>query len=550
MSADAVSSDRRLIGTFDYVVIGAGSAGCVVANRLAADPGKKVLVLEAGGLDDWIWFHIPVGYLFAIGNPRADWLFQTEPQSGLGGRALAYPRGKVVGGCSSINAMVYMRGQAADYDGWRQSGLSGWGWDDVLPYFLKHEDHVAPPPGGLHKAGGEWRVEHPRVRWAILDAIRDAAEAAGIAKIPDFNTGDNEGSSYFQVNQRRGRRLSAYRAFLKPLLDQRERTNLRLETRVHVERIAFEEGRAKAVEFTHGEEKLRVEVRGEVVLSAGAIASPALLERSGIGRGARLQSLGIETLVDAPGVGENLQDHLQIRPVYKVHGVKTLNGDYARLWRRPLMALQWAALRSGPLTMAPSQVGAFAKSSARYATANLQYHFQPLSLDSWGSGLHPFDAFTASVCNLRPTSRGSVHLRSADPQDGPAISPNYLDTEEDRQVAIDALKLTRRIVTQAPLARFRPEEYLPGDEAASDEALLAAAAKLGTTIFHPVGTVKMGRADDPGAVLDERLRVRGVSGLRVIDASVMPTITSGNTANPTMMIAEKGVAMLQGDARG
>jgi len=547
-ASTADASDRRLIGSFDYVVIGAGSAGCVVANRLAADRANSVLVLEAGGADDWIWFHIPVGYLFAIGNPRADWLFQTEPQAGLGGRTLAYPRGKVVGGCSSINAMVYMRGQAADYDGWRQNGLPGWGWDDVLPYFLRHEDHAAPPPDGLHKAGGEWRVEHPRVRWAILDAIRDAAEAAGIAKIPDFNTGDNEGSSYFQVNQRRGRRLSAFGAFLKPLLAQ-GRKNLRLEIGVHVERIVFEEGRAKAIEFTHGDEKLKVEVRGEIVLSAGAAASPVLLERSGIGGGARLQQFGIETLVDAPGVGENLQDHLQIRPVYKVHGVRTLNGDYAKLWRRPLMALEWATLRTGPLTMAPSQVGAFAKSSSRYATANLQYHFQPLSLDSWGSGLHPFEAFTASVCNLRPTSRGSVHLRSADPFAAPVISPNYLDTEEDRQVAVDALKLTRRIVAQAPLARFRPEEYLPGEATASDEALLEAAAKLGTTIFHPVGTVKMGRDDDPGAVLDERLRVRGVSGLRVIDASVMPAITSGNTANPTMMIAEKGVAMLREDAR-
>ena len=548
--SDATPSDRDLIGTFDYIVIGAGSAGCVVANRLAADPRNKVLVLEAGGRDDWIWFHIPVGYLFAIGNPRADWLFKTEPQPGLGGRALAYPRGKVLGGSSSINAMIYMRGQAADYDGWRQLGLSGWGWDDVLPYFLKHEDHIAPPPGGMHKSGGEWRVENPRVRWEILDAVRDAAEAAGIAKIADFNTGDNEGCAYFQVNQRRGRRLSAYRAFLKPLLERPDRENLRVEARVHVERVIIENGRAKAVEFTHGEERLKAEVRGEIVLCAGAVASPLLLERSGIGGGARLQGLGIETLVDAPGVGENLQDHLQIRPVYKVHGVKTLNSDYAKLWRRPLMALEWAALRTGPLTMAPSQVGAFAKSSPHYATANLQYHFQPLSLDSWGSGLHPFDAFTASVCNLRPSSRGSVHLRSADPHDTPVISPNYFDTEEDRQVAIDALKLTRRIVAQAPLARFRPEEYLPGEAARSDEALLDAAAKLGTTIFHPVGTAKMGRDGDPGAVLDERLRVRGVSGLRVIDASVMPAITSGNTANPTMMIAEKGVAMLKEDARG
>lgn len=546
--AAAEETDRRTIGRFDYVVIGAGSAGCVVANRLSRNPRTRVLVLEAGGRDDWIWFHIPVGYLFAIGNPRADWLFKTEAQPGLGGRALAYPRGKVVGGSSAINAMVYMRGQAADYDGWRQFGLSGWGWDDVLPYFLKHEDHIGPGESGLHRSGGEWRVEHPRVRWAILDAIREAAAEAGIAKIDDFNTGDNEGSSYFQVNQRRGRRLSAFNAFLRPVLDARE-DHLRLEINVLVERVVIEDGRATAVEFSHGGEKLRAEVSGEVVLSAGAIGSPALLERSGIGDGARLQGLGIAPVADLPGVGENLQDHLQIRPVYKVEGVRTLNSDYAKIWRRPLMALQYAALRSGPLTMAPSQVGAFAKSSPEHATANLQYHFQPLSLDSWGSGLHPFDAFTASVCNLRPTSRGHVHIATPRAEDAPSISPNYLDTQADRQVAIDAMKLTRRIVAQAPLARFRPQEHLPGPAATSDEDLLDASARLGTTIFHPVGTAKMGRADDARAVLDERLRVRGIKGLRVIDASVMPAITSGNTANPTMMIGEKGAAMMLEDAK-
>lgn len=515
-------SDRRNIGTFDYVVIGAGSAGCLLANRLSADRSKRVLVLEAGGMDDWIWFHVPVGYLYAIGNPRADWLFQTEPQAGLGGRALAYPRGKVVGGCSAINAMIYMRGQAADYDGWRQLGLQGWGWDDVLPYFLKHEDHIAPPPGGLHRSGGEWRVENPRVRWAILDAVRDAAQAAGIAKIDDFNTGDNEGSAYFQVNQKRGRRVSSYRAFLVPALG---RENIRLETHVLVERIIIEEGRARAVEFIHQGEKLRVEASGEVVLSAGAVGSPAILERSGIGDGERLQALGIDTRRHLPGVGENLQDHLQIRPVYKVEGVRTLNSDYAKLWRRPLMALEYAALRTGPLTMAPSQVGAFARSSPDYATANLEFHFQPLSLDKWGDGLHPFGAFTASVCNLRPSSRGSVHLKSADASEAPAISPNYLATDEDKQVAVDALKLARRIVAQQPLARFKPQEHVPGPAVTSDSELLEAAGRLGTTIFHPAGTARMGRDDDPGAVLDERLRLRGVDGLRVIDASAMPRIT-------------------------
>jgi choline dehydrogenase-like flavoprotein len=539
-------TDRRTIGSFDYVVIGAGSAGCVVANRLSADPRKKVLVLEAGGQDDWIWFHIPVGYLYAIGNPRADWLFRTEPQPGLGDRELAYPRGKVLGGCSAINAMIYMRGQAADYDGWRQNGLAGWGWDDVLPYFLKHEDHVAPGPNGMHRAGGEWRVEHPRVRWDILDAIRNAAEAAGIAKIEDFNTGDNEGSAYFQVNQKRGRRRSAYRSFLAPVL---ERENIRLEIGVMVERVVVEDGRVNAVEFSHGGERLRVEVAGEVVLSAGAVGSPAILERSGIGAGGRLQELGIGSVADLPGVGENLQDHLQIRPVYKVEGVRTLNSDYAKLWRRPLMALEYAALRTGPLTMAPSQVGAFAKSSPDYATANLEFHFQPLSLDKWGDGLHRFGAFTASVCNLRPSSRGGVHLKSPQAQDAPAISPNYLDTDEDQRVAVDALKLARRIVAQAPLARFSPQEHLPGPDATSDEMLLEAAKLLGTTIFHPAGTAKMGREDDPMAVLDARLRLRGVKGLRVIDASVMPAITSGNTAAPTMMIAEKGAAMMIEDAK-
>ncbi|MGO4667906.1 GMC family oxidoreductase [Bosea sp. 2RAB26] len=539
-------SDRRNIGTFDYVVIGAGSAGCLLANRLSADPSKRVLVLEAGGMDDWIWFHVPVGYLYAIGNPRADWLFQTEPQAGLGGRALAYPRGKVVGGCSAINAMIYMRGQAADYDGWRQLGLQGWSWDDVLPYFLKHEDHIAPPAGGLHRSGGEWRVENPRVRWAILDAVRDAAQAAGIAKIDDFNTGDNEGSAYFQVNQKRGRRVSSYRAFLVPALG---RSNIRLETHVLVERIIIEEGRARAVEFIHQGEKLRVDVSGEVVLSAGAVGSPAILERSGIGDGERLQALGIETRRHLPGVGENLQDHLQIRPVYKVEGVRTLNSDYAKLWRRPLMALEYAALRTGPLTMAPSQVGAFAKSSPDYATANLEFHFQPLSLDKWGDGLHPFGAFTASVCNLRPSSRGSVHLKSPDASDAPAISPNYLATDEDKQVAVDALKLARRIVAQQPLARFKPQEHVPGPSVTSDAELLEAAGRLGTTIFHPAGTARMGRDDDAGAVLDERLRLRGVEGLRVIDASAMPRITSGNTAAPTMMIAEKGAQMIRDDAR-
>jgi choline dehydrogenase-like flavoprotein len=540
-----LSQSTQDFGTYDYVIAGAGSAGCLLANRLSADPRTRVLVLEAGGKDDWIWFHIPVGYLFAIGNPRADWMFETEAEEGLGGRKLAYPRGKVIGGSSAINAMIYMRGQAADYDGWRQLGLTGWGWDDVLPYFLRHEDHVAPE-GDHHRAGGEWRVEHPRIRWEILDAIREAGAAAGIAPIPDFNAGDNAGSSYFQVNQRAGRRVSSARAFLKPAL---ARPNLRLETGVEVERVAFKGKRATGVVFRRGGERLVAHARGEVILATGAVASPKILQLSGVGEAAALQELGIAPVHDLPGVGANLQDHLQIRPIFKVTGVRTLNTDYANLVRRAGMGLEYAVFRRGPLTMAPSQLGMFARSSPEYATPNLQFHFQPLSLDKWGDGLHPFGAFTASVCNLRPTSRGRIGLSSPDPAARPLIAPRYLSTDEDRRVAVESLRLARRIVGQAPLARFRPQEFRPGPEVETDEQLLKAAAELATTIFHPVGTAAMGPASDPRAVLDERLRVRGLEGLRVIDASAMPRITSGNTNSPTIMIAEKGAAMVLEDVK-
>jgi choline dehydrogenase-like flavoprotein len=540
-----LSHPAQDFGTYDYVLAGAGSAGCLLANRLSADPKTRVLVLEAGGKDDWIWLHIPVGYLFAIGNPRADWMFETEVEAGLGGRRLAYPRGKVIGGCSAINAMIYMRGQAADYDGWRQLGLSGWGWDDVLPHFLRHEDHVAPQ-GEHHRAGGEWRVEHPRVRWEILDAIREAGAAAGIAPIEDFNCGDNAGSAYFQVNQRAGRRVSTARAFLKPAL---KRPNLRLETGVEVEKIVFEGRCAAGLVFRRGGERFSVRAQGEVILAAGAVGSPKILQLSGVGDPEALRALDVPVVHDVPGVGANLQDHLQIRPIFQVTGVRTLNTDYANLFRRAGMGLDYALFRRGPLTMAPSQLGMFAKSSAEYATANLEFHFQPLSLDKWGDGLHPFGAFTASVCNLRPTSRGRVSLTSPDPAAAPSIAPNYLATDEDRRVAVDALKLARRIAAQAPLARFRPQEFRPGPGVQSDAELLKAAGELGTTIFHPVGTAAMGPASDPRAVLDERLRVRGIERLRVIDASAMPRITSGNTNSPTIMIAEKGAAMVLEDAR-
>jgi choline dehydrogenase len=531
--------------SYDYVVVGAGSAGCVLANRLSADPTKRVLVLEAGGRDDWIWFHIPVGYLFAIGNPRSDWMFRTQPQPGLGGRAIAYPRGKVIGGSSAINAMIYMRGQAADYDGWRQLGLPGWGWDDVLPAFMAMEDHVSPP-NAFHRTGGEWRVEYPRVRWDILDAFQAAATECGIARVDDFNTGDNEGVSYFQVNQKRGRRWSAARGFLKPALG---RPNLRLQTGAMTERIVVEDGRATGVVYRVGGQK-RLARAGEVVLASGAVGTPQLLELSGIGDGARLADLGIPVLRHLPGVGENLQDHLQIRPVFKVEGVRTLNVDYRSLWKRAAMGVEYALFRTGPLTMAPSQLGAFTRSSPDYATPNLQFHVQPLSLDKFGDPLHDFPAFTASVCNLRPASRGSIHATSPDPAAAPAISPNYLGEDEDRRVAADALKLVRRIVAAPALARYRPQEFRPGAHLVSDEDLSRAAGEVASTIFHPVGTAKMGQADDPMAVLDARLRVLGIAGLRVADASAMPRITSGNTNSPTMMIAEKAAAMMLEDARG
>lgn len=550
MEAAACEEESILAGSaageeFDYIIAGAGSAGCVLANRLSADPRNRVLLLEGGGKDDWIWFHIPVGYLFAIGNPRSDWMFKTAAEAGLNGRQLAYPRGKVLGGSSAINAMIYMRGQARDYDNWRQLGLTGWGWDDVLPFFLKHEDHENPP-NALHRSGGEWRVEYPRVHWPVLDRIRDAAEQAGIAKVDDFNTGDNSGSSYFQVNQRRGRRWSAARGFLKPALG---RPNLKVETGALVDRIEAAGGRAHAVIYQKDGQPMKAIARGEIILAAGAVASPGILERSGIGNPELLQKLGIAPMVEAPGVGENLQDHLQIRPIYKVSGIRTLNDTYANLFRRGLMGLDYAFRRRGPLTMAPSQVGAFVRSSPEYETANLEFHFQPLSLDNWGAGLHPFPAFTASVCNLRPTSRGSIHIASPDAATCPDIRPNYLSTDADKRVAVDSLKWARRIVSQPALAPFKPEEYRPGTHVNSDEDMLVAAGDLGTTIFHPVGTARMGAASDRGAVLDERLRVRGVGGLRVVDASVMPAITSGNTNSPTIMIAEKGAAMILEDGR-
>jgi choline dehydrogenase-like flavoprotein len=537
---------KQLEGNFDYVVVGAGTAGCILANRLSADPKNRVLLLEAGGNDNWIWFHIPVGYLFAIGNPRSDWMFRTEPEAGLNGRSLAYPRGKVIGGCSAINAMISMRGQAADYDHWRQLGLAGWAYSDVLPHFKRLEDHFLGA-SEHHGSGGGWRIEAPRLSWDILDAVGEAAEEMGIRKIPDFNTGDNEGVGYFHVNQKRGLRWSSARGFLKPVLN---RPNLSLERQVLADRLIVENGRAVGVRLIRGGETLEARARREVILSAGAIGSVQLLHRSGIGPADWLGPLGIDVVLDRQGVGRNLQDHLQQRAIYKVFGIRTLNETYHSLIGRGLMGLDYAFRRRGPLTMAPSQLGIFTRSDAGRARANIQFHVQPLSLDKFGDPLHRFPAITVSACNLQPTSRGTVRIRSARPDEAPSIAPNYLATDEDREVAADAIRTTRRLMKQKAVAPYRPAEFLPGPSVGDDDASLAkAAGDIGTTIFHPVGTAKMGMASDAASVVDERLRFHGLSGLRVADASVMPAITSGNTNTPTAMIAEKAAAMILKDAR-
>ena len=532
-------------GTYDYIIVGAGTAGCLLANRLSADPTQRVLLLEAGGSDNYHWIHIPVGYLYLMGNPRADWGYSTAAEPGLNGRALSYPRGKVLGGCSSINGMIYMRGQARDYDGWRQMGNPGWAWDDVLPYFRRHEDQWALEPDAfesLHERGGEWRIENPRISWEILDAFREAAAEAGIPKTDDFNRGDNEGCGYFHVNQRSGIRWNTAKGFLRPA---KGRANLTIATHATVHRLELAGRRVTGVTFEQYGAMRQATARREVVMAAGAIGTPQILQLSGIGSGDLLQRHGIATRHELKGVGENLQDHLQIRCAYKVHGVRTMKERYQSLLQRASFALEYALFRRGPMTMAPSQLGAFTRSDPSRETPNIQYHVQPLTLPKFGEPLDPFPAFTASVCNVRPTSRGHVRITSANPAAHPEIRPNYLATEDDRRVAADSVRVTRRIVSMPALAKYRPEEFRPGPDISTDEALAKAAGEISTTIFHPVSTCRMGT--DDLAVVSPRLSVHGIDGLRIADASVMPTITSGNTNSPTLMIAEKAAAMIAED---
>ncbi|MFZ4691182.1 MAG: GMC family oxidoreductase [Burkholderiaceae bacterium] len=543
-----LASTRESAGSYDYIIIGAGTAGCVLANRLTQDRNVSVLLIEAGGKDDYMWIHIPVGYLYCIDNPRTDWRFRTEKEAGLNDRSLIYPRGKVLGGCSSINGMIYMRGQEGDYETWaNETGDDRWRWQQVLPVFRQSEDHHAGA-NNFHGSGGEWRVEKQRLSWEILDAFRNAAEQTGIPKTDDFNRGDNEGCGYFDVNQRNGIRWNTSKAFLKSVKNRHG--NLEIMTGCHVQKLLIEttpQGKVcRGIEFTGGGQSWVAHATRETLLSAGAIGSPQLLQLSGIGQPKLLQEHQLPVVAELPGVGENLQDHLQLRMAFKVSGVKTLN-TMANSWLGKLkIGLEYALNRSGPMSMAPSQLGLFTRSDPSQKSANIQYHVQPLSLNKFGEPLHPFPAFTASVCNLRPSSRGHVRIASAKSTDAPKIAPNYLSTPEDRKVAADSLALTRRIVSAPALQKYGPEEFLPGTSFQTDEELAFAAGNIGTTIFHPVGTCKMGRATDPMAVVDSELRVKGIGGLRVVDGSVMPQITSGNPNSPIIMIAERAASLIRG----
>lgn len=534
-----MTSLTRLEGSYDYIIVGAGTAGCVLANRLTENPKTRVLLLEAGKSDNYHWVHIPVGYLYCIGNPRTDWMMKTAQEPGLNGRSLVYPRGKVLGGCSSVNGMIYMRGQAADYDHWRQLGSAGWAWDDVLPYFRKSEDHHAGT-NQMHGAGGEWKVSKQRLGWEILEAVQEGAKEFGVAPRADFNDGNNEGSGLFEVNQKGGVRWNTSKAFLRPAM---KRPNLRVMTEAHTDHLLLEGKRVRGVAFTYKGQKLSAEANSEVLLASGAINSPKLLELSGIGRGDILRDNGIAVQHESAGVGENLQDHLQIRTVFKVQNAKTLNTMANSMTGKARIGLQYLLTRSGPMSMAPSQFGMFTKSDPSLETPDLEYHVQPLSTDRLGDPLHPYPAITVSVCNLRPDSVGSCHIASDDRGMQPDIKLNYLSAARDRQVALTSVKQAREIMRAAALAPYAPQEMLPGNDVQSDEELLRSIGDIATTIFHPVGTCKMGT--DPMAVVDPELRLHGMSGLRVVDASIMPKIVSGNTASPVIMIAEKAADLIR-----